>query len=126
MFGLDNTAQYIDWWHEALPGSGEGFDHKGTLTSLTTTPTLTIGLSNYLNMTIGQTLGNRYMTWDSDTTTIHHRDEGTDSGFSNAVGGWLGDSKILFRYLIFNDGDGPGKRWFLGAGLVIPSKNTLT
>ena len=32
----------------------------------------------------------------------------------------------MFRYLIFNDGQGAGKRWFLGGGFVIPSKNTLT
>ena len=126
MFGLDNATQYIDWWHEALPGSGEGFDHEGTLTSFIMTPTLTIGLSNYWNMTLGQMIGIRSMTWDSNNSTVHHRDEGTNSDFSNAEGGWMGDSKIMLRYLIFNDGHGPGKRWFLGGGLVIPSKNTLT
>ena len=126
MFGLDNSAQYIDWWHDELPGSDENFEHEGILTSLIFTPTLTIGLSNYWNMTIGQTIGNRSMIWGGDSTTIHHRDEGTDSDFSNAEGGWLGDTKIMFRYLIFNDGQGPGKRWFLGGGLVMPSKNTLT
>ncbi len=126
MFGLDNAAQYIDWWHDELPGSGENFEHEGTLTSLTFTPTLTIGLSNYWNMTLGQTMGNRYMTWAKDSTTIHHRDEGTDSDFANAIGGWMGDTKVMFRYLVFNDGQGPGKRLFLGGGLVMPSKNSLT
>lgn len=126
MFGLDNVNQYIDWWHEALPGSGEGFDHSGTLTSIILSPTLTIGLSNYWNFTLGQSIGNRIMTWDGDTTTIHHRDESTSSNFKNAEGGLLGDTKFMFRYLIFNDGQGAGKMWFLGSGLVIPSKNTLT
>jgi hypothetical protein len=126
MFGLDNATQYIDWWHEALPGPGEGFEHEGTLTSFTSTPTVTIGLSNYWNMTLGQTIGQRTMTWTGDTTTIHHRTEGTDSDFLNALGGYIGDTKIMFRYLILNDGQGSGKRWFLGGGLVIPSKNSLT
>jgi hypothetical protein len=126
MFGLDNVNQYIDWWHEALPGSGEGFDHEGTLTSLILSPTLTVGLSNYWNFTFSQILGNRIMTWDGDTTTIHHRDEGTESNFKNAVGGIMGDSRFMFRYLVFNDGQGAGKRWFLGGGVVVPSKNTIT
>ena len=126
MFGLDNVNQYIDWWHEALPGSGEGFDHEGTLTSLILSPTLTVGLSNYWNFTFSQILGNRIMTWDGDTTTIHHRDEGTESNFKNAVGGIMGDTRFMFRYLVFNDGQGAGKRWFLGGGVVVPSKNTIT
>ena len=126
MFGLDNVNQYIDWWHEALPGSGEGFDHEGTLASVVLSPTLTIGLSNYWNFTLGQSIGNRNMTWDGDTPTIHHRDESTGSNFKNAEGGIMGDTRLMFRYLVFNDGQGAGKRWFLGSGLVIPSKNTLT
>ena len=126
MFGLDNATQYIDWWHEALPGSGEGFDHEGTLTSITSTPTFTIGLSNYWNMTLGTTLGQRTMAWNGDTTTIHHRDEGTSTDFINAVGGYLGDTKLMFRYLVFNDGQGPGKRLFVGGGFILPSKNSLS
>ena len=126
MVGLDNMNQYIDWWHEALPGSGENFDHEGTLTSVILSPTLTVGLSNYWNFTLGQSIGKRIMTWDGDTTTIHHRDEGTNSNFKNAEGGIMGDARLTFRYLILNDGQGAGKRWFLGSGLVIPSKNTLT
>ena len=69
MFGLDNSNQYIDWWHEAIPGSGEGFDHEGTLTSVIINPSLTIGLSNFWNITINKTIGRRTMTWDGDTTT---------------------------------------------------------
>ena len=126
MFGLDNSNQYIDWWHEAIPGSGEGFDHKGTLASVVLSPAITIGLSNYWNFTIGQSIGNRTMTWDGDTTTIHHRDEGTDDNYINAIGGYLGDTKFMFRYLVFNDGQGPGRRLFLGGGFILPSKNTLS
>jgi len=126
MFGLDNSNQYIDWWHEAIPGSGEGFDHEGTLTSVILSPTITIGLSNYWNFTLGQSIGNRTMTWDGDATTIHHRDEGTDEDYFNAIGGYLGDTKLMLRYLVFNDGQGPGKRLFLGGGFILPSKNSLS
>ncbi len=126
MVGLDNSNQYIDWWHEAIPGSGEGFDHEGTLTSVIINPSLTIGLSNYWNITINKTLGRRTMTWAGDTTTIHHRNEGTESNFINAIGGYLGDTKLMLRYLVFNDGQGPGKRLFLGGGFILPSKNTLS
>jgi hypothetical protein len=126
MFGLDNSNQYIVWWHEALPDTGEGFDHEGTLTSVVLSPAITIGLSNYWNFTIGQSIGNRTMTWGGDTTTIHHRDEGTDDDYINAIGGYLGDTKFMFRYLVFNDGQGPGRRLFLGGGFILPSKNALS
>ena len=32
----------------------------------------------------------------------------------------------MLRYLLLNEGSGPGIRLFFGGGLVIPSKNTLT
>ena len=126
MFGLDNSNQYIDWWHEAIPESGEGFDHEGTLTSVIINPSLTIGLSNFWNITINKTIGQKTMTWTGDTTTIHHRDEGTESDFNNAIGGYLGDTKLMLRYLVVNDGQGPGMRLFLGGGFLLPSKNTLS
>jgi len=126
MFTLNNINQYIDWWHEALPGSGEGFDHKGTLSTVVFSPGLTIGVSNYWNMSISQIIGSRHMTWEGDTTTIHHRDEGSHTDFKNAIGGLLGDTRVLFRYLLYNDGQGAGKRMFMGGGLVFPSRNTLT
>ena len=117
MLGLDNTNQYIDWWHEALPGSGEGFDHEGTLISMIMRPSITLGLSNYWNLTIIQNIGIRTMRWEGDSVTIHHRNEGSHTDFSNAKGGLLGDSRIMARYLIVNDGRGPGKRWFIGTVL---------
>ena len=126
MIGVDNNNQYIDWWHEALPGSGEGFDHEGTLTSTIIIPSVTIGLSNYWNLTLSQNIGIRAMTWEGDTVTKHHRDEGSHTDFLNAKGGLLGDFRIMARYLVLNDGQGPGKRWFIGTGLIVPSRNTLT
>ena len=44
----------------------------------------------------------------------------------NAIGGYLGDTKLMLRYLVFNDGQGPGKRLFLGGGFILPSKNSLS
>ena len=126
MLTVDNLNQYIDWWHEVLPGSGETFDHEGSLTSVVFSPALTIGLSNYWNVSLSQIIGNRTMVWEGDTTTIHHRDEGSHTNFINAVGGFLGDTRLLFRYLFYNDGQGAGKRFFIGGGLVLPSKNTIT
>jgi len=126
MFNLDNANQYIDWWHEAVPGSGESFDHEGTLTTVMLSPAITIGLSNYWNMTITQAVGNRVMTWDGDTTTIHHRNENSLSDFINTTGGLLGDTRLMIRYLLYNDGQGSGRRLFFGGGLVFPSKNTIT
>ena len=81
MLTVDNVNQYIDWWHEVLPGSGENFDHEGTLTSVVFSSGLTIGLTNYWNVTLTQIAGNRFMTWEGDTTTIHHRDEGSHEDF---------------------------------------------
>ena len=126
MISLDNINQYIDWWHESVPGSGENFDHSGTLSSLILSPTVTIGLTNYWNVTISQRIGTRFMTWGRDEKTIHHRDESTFSNFNNAVGGIRGDLQFLFRYLMYNDGVGSGKRLFFGGGITLPSKNTLT
>ena len=85
MLTVDNLNQYIDWWHEVLPGSGETFDHEGSLTSVILSPALTIGLSNYWNVSISQIVGNRTMVWEGDTTTIHHRNEGSHTNFINAL-----------------------------------------
>ncbi len=126
MFSIDNVNQHIDWWHEPILNSEETFEHKGTLSSVIFSPNITIGLSNYWNMTINTKIGTRIMTWDGPEKTKHHRNESTFSNFHNAVGGLLGDSQILFRYLLYNDGQGSGKRLFIGGGLKVPSKNTLT
>ena len=126
MFSLDNANQHINWWHEALPESNEGFNHSGTLTSFMISPSITMGLSNYWNITITQVLGNRAMTWGGEKESIHHRNESSVSNFINAKGGVLGDTRFIFRYLFYNDGSGAGQRLFVGSGLIVPSKNTLT
>ena len=127
MVGGNVNYQFIDWEHGIIEGSNEDFKHKGTLSAQIISPNITIGLTDWWNITFSQVIGRRDMTWGIDgKTTIHHRDEGSDTDFDNAVGGLLGDSRILLRYLALNAGRGTGLRFFLGGGLVIPSKNTLT
>ena len=125
MFGFDNSNEYIDWWHDVLPDSSENFEHKGAMVSSILTPSVTIGLSNYINISLSQIIGYRHMFWDKDEYSIHHRTEGSNNNFINAVGGLLGDRKIMVRYLATNTGKGSGTRVFIGSGVSIPSKNTL-
>ena len=124
MGSVDYSYEYLDWWHEAL-GYGEDFEHNGSLNSHIINPALTIGISDYLNLTIAQTIGIRTMDYKGPEDTPHHRDEDTTSPFDNAVGGMSGDTRLMLRYLILNDGN-VGNRLFIGSGIVIPSKNRLT
>ena len=122
MVGANFNYQFIDWQHGDI---GEGFDHLGTLSATVFTPNITLGLTDWWNITFSQVMGRRYMTWGVDRITPHHRDEGSDSDFDNAIGGILGDSRIMLRFLAFNAGKGPGLRLFFGGGIGIPSKNQL-
>ena len=124
MLGANFNYQFIDWRHDPTPD--EEFHHLGTLSALVLSPGITVGLTDWWNISFSQILGNRYMTWGADTTSKHHRDEGSETNFDNAIGGYLGDSRILVRYLLLNAGRGPGARLFFGGGLVIPSDNSLT
>ena len=124
MVGANFNYQFIDWAHDKV--DNEEFDHAGTLSATVFTPNITIGITDWWNITFSQVMGKRYMTWGVDRITPHHRDEGSDSDFDNAVGGILGDSRIMLRFLALNAGKGPGLRLFLGGGIGIPSKNTLT
>ncbi len=121
---LENSTQYIDWWHEPVPG--EDFDHAGSLLTTVFRPGAIYGISNKLNLYLTTALGVRSMNWFGDNVSMHHRDEHTAEDFDNAIGGMLGDSKIIFRYLLKNTGAGDGYRIILGSGLTIPSQNTLT
>ena len=124
MVGANFNYQFIDWAHDEV--DNEGFDHAGTLSATVFTPNITIGITDWWNITFSQVMGRRYMTWGVDRITPHHRDEGSDSDFDNAVGGLLGDSRLMLRFLALNAGKGSGLRLFLGGGIGIPSKNTLT
>ena len=123
MVGANFNYQFIDWAHDEV--DNEGFDHAGTLSATVFTPNITIGITDWWNITFSQVIGRRYMTWGVDRITPHHRDEGSDSDFDNAVGGLLGDSRFMLRFLALNTGKGPGLRLFLGGGIGIPSKNQL-
>lgn len=123
MLSLDNTNEYIGWWHEEID---EGFDHEGDLKTIIFSPTVSIGLTDYWMLTLTQVIGNRSMNWGKDELTNHHRTEDSSTNFDNADGGWLGDTRLKLRYLVLNTGSGEGYRFFLGGGITIPSKNTLT
>ena len=123
MLGLNFNYQFIDWQHDPTPD--EAFHHLGTLSAVVLSPNITIGLTDWWNISLSQIIGKRYMTWGQDTTSKHHRNEGSDSNYKNAIGGLLGDSKIMIRYLLLNTGRGPGPRLFIGGGLTIPSRNSL-
>ena len=121
---LENSSQYIDWWHEPVPG--EDFDHAGSLLTTVFRPGVIYGVTDKINLYIATALGVRSMEWFGDNVSMHHRDEHSADHFDNAIGGILGDSKIIFRYLVKNTGAGDGYRIIVGSGLTIPSKNTLT
>ena len=119
MGSLDYSYEYINWQHDAI--APETFEHDGLLYSHVMNPALTIGLSDYVNVTVSKVIGVRTMEYQS-ADTPHHRNEGSDSDFDNVIGGFMGDSKIFLRYLVLNDGM-KGNRFFIGTGLSIPSKN---
>jgi len=113
----------MDWSHG--PIGGEDFKHLGNLVTHITTPTITIGLSDYLNISYQQTIGVRSMDWMGDQESEHHRDENSLEDFVNAIGSAFGDTRINLKYLITNTGLQPGSRIFLGTGLTIPSNSIL-
>ena len=78
-----------------------------------------------INVTFQQIVGSRHMGWLINELSTHHRNEGAHSEFDNALGGYLGDTKLIFRYLSLNAGRGRGSRLFFGIGYLFPSKNTL-
>ena len=103
MVGANFNYQFIDWAHDEI--APEDFDHAGTLSATVFTPNITIGITDWWNVTFSQVIGRRVMTWGVDRITPHHRDEGSDSDFNNnAVGGILGDSRIMLRFLVLNAG----------------------
>ena len=124
MVGANFNYQFIDWSHDEV--ENEGFDHAGTLSATIFTPNITIGISDWWNITFSQIIGRRYMAWGVDRITPHHRDEGSDSDYDNAVGGVLGDGRTIVRFLALNAGKGPGFRLFFGGGIGAPSNNQLT
>ena len=125
MLSSDMFYQFIDWRHDQIDDS-EPYDHEGTLSTTIISPKVTIGLSDWWNLSFQQILGTRHMGWYIDGASKHHRDEHSHSNFLNAIGGYLGDSRLMLRYLALNTGRGQGSRLFFGLGYVMPSKNTLS
>ena len=91
MLGLDNNYQNIIWSHTEIDNENANYeigdgDHSGQLSTKIISPTVTIGLSDYWNMSITQTFGIRSMIWGKDWDSMHHRSENTTSNFKNAIG----------------------------------------
>ena len=133
----------------------EDFEHPGQFNNRSLNLGFTIGLNDYWNITVSQLISERCMDWEGpvftgdetldadgfdfdpnihtigESKSVHHRSECSSSDFYNgddqiAFGGYLGDTRINVKYLLYNQGKGPGSRVFLGGGLLIPSSATLT
>ena len=144
MLFSDFSYQHFDWWHDKVPGAiipdtedEEYFEHQGLFKNKSINLGFTIGINDYWNITVSQLISERCMDWrgpvdgDGNSLTVHHRSECSSSDFPNgenqiAFGGYLGDTRINARYLLFNQIKGPGSRLFLGLGLDIPSSNTIS
>jgi len=121
---IKGSLAYINWWHETL--GNEQFDHSGLLNTYFVRPGFIYGLSDKLNIYINSTLGIRQMYWGGEKESIHHRDETSLTDYINAHGSILGDSRLIFRYIIKNTGTGKGFRLITGSGITIPSRSVLT
>ena len=125
MLSGNYNYQYINWSHD--PIEGEPFDHLGNLVTNLITPTITIGLSDYVNLSYQQALGVRSMDWMGEEESQHHRDENSLSDFlEQAKGSVFGDATINLKYLLTNTGMMAGSRVFISLGLIIPSNSVLT
>ena len=128
-------GQHISWFHDPVE-SEPNWRHAGTFTSNLIEPSLSIGITNDLNLSLSQILGVRSMTFypeyvgggeePDDFSSTHHRDEDSGSGFRNANGGLLGDMTVMLKYVLSYATFGAGGRSFINAGLSIPSNNYLT
>lgn len=113
LFGGSLVNQFINWEHDEIsPGSG---DHEGIMNSTLGNFNLNIGLNDKWNLAVDAMAGVRQMDFKG-IENIHHRDESKTG---------LGDVRIILRHLVSNETFGPGKRMFLGYGVVIPSGNSL-
>ena len=124
-FSVSSNYQILHWSHDKLDINSEPEvniieDHHGDLQTSVIHLNSTIGLSDNFNLNITTSIGERWMDYKGKNETIHHRSEST----KDSMGLYMGTT-IIARYLILNEKIGPGKRIFLGLGLVIPSKNSL-
>lgn len=127
LVGISSNFQYLDWAHDALensePPGNISYDHIGSLSTHTLNLNITYGMSDFSNVDVSFMAVRRWMEFEGDSVTIHHRDE--DAVNTNSNYG-VGDIRIKYRYLFINDVVGAGHRLFFGGGLLIPSKHTFT
>ena len=123
MVSNNYNYQFIDWSHGPL--GGEPFEHVGTLSTHLITPTVSLGLSDYINISYTQAIGVRAMGWGLGHS-VHHRNENSSDSFDNALGSLFGDGTLSIKYLLTNTGAQSGSRIFIGGGLIIPGKSVLT
>ena len=143
MLFADLNYQNFDWWHDIIPDAnefdlnGEKFEHRGQFNNESLNIGFTIGLNDYWNLTVSQLISKRCMEWEGpvdsngESLTVHHRTECSSTDFfdgneQKAFGGYLSDTKINFKYLLYNQGKGPGNRLFIGGGFMIPTPYTIT
>ena len=124
MLSGNYNYQHMDWSH--APIQDEDFEHLGNLVTHLITPTISIGLTDYVNISYTQAVGIRSMDWMGSDESSHHRDEHSLSSLLNAKGSIFGDASLLLKYLLTNTGAQAGSRFFLGVGLIIPSNSVLT
>ena len=98
MVSNNYNYQFIDWSHG--PIGSEDFEHIGTLSTHLITPTITLGLSDYINISYTQAIGVRSMGWDLLDESLHHRDENSSESFDNALGSLFGDGRLSIKYLL--------------------------
>ena len=115
----------MHWSHDKLGPDSEpaGFipeKHHGDLETAVIHFNTTFGLSSNINIDITSSFGERWMDYNAENETIHHRNEST----RDSMGTYM-NTTIIARYLLLNQTFGPGKRFFLGLGLVVPSNNAL-
>ena len=156
MLFADLNYQNFEWWHEQIEGAiipgteeEENFEHSGQFNNRSLNLGFTLGLNDYWNLSVSQLISERCMDWEGpvftgsetyfnpdihqigDSKSVHHRTECSSSDFYDgdnqiAFGGYLGDTRINLKYLLYNQGKGPGNRVFVGGGLLIPSPYTIT
>ena len=78
MVSSNYNYQFIDWSHG--PVAGEPFEHIGTLYTHLITPTIPLGLSDYINISYTQAIGVRGMGWGLEHSA-HHRNEYSTKDF---------------------------------------------
>ena len=134
MLSNSTFVQYIDWYHDPV-SSEPDWQHSGTFESYIAQPSLSIGVTNDINISITQSIGLRSMNFSpiyvglneppNNFISAHHRNENSLSNFKNAIGGMLGDLSIMSKFILYYTDSSEGSRIFFSSGITIPSYNIL-